>query len=305
MSSARIFISCGQKFDDEINIASQISRRLRSLGFDVYVAKENQTLKGIKENIFPRLEEAEYFIFIDFKREKLDDGKWRGSLFSHQELALAAFLEKDVLSYQEIGVRNDDGILGTLQANSILFSDRKSLPDNIANRITYQLNWDSNWRNEISIERDIHEFEDGILVSTGIRRRWYHLKLVNKHRNKIAFECMVYLRQCKNLLTGKTTVFSPVELKWKGLNTIRSIVPPQNFKLFDAFYVPNDEPNIVYFGINYSIVDFTGIRDEYKLIGPGKFELDFVVFSLNFEPTNQLIFLEIGTKIDDIKFYSN
>ena len=71
MSSARIFISCGQKFDDEIRIASQISSRLRTLGFDVYVMKENQTLKGIKENIFPKLEEAEYFIFIDFKRENL------------------------------------------------------------------------------------------------------------------------------------------------------------------------------------------------------------------------------------------
>ena len=164
---------------------------------------------------------------------------------------------------------------------------------------------DSNWRNEISIERDMNEYEDGILSSTGKERRWFHLKLVNKHRNKIAFECMVYLKQCKNLLTGKTIVFSPVELKWKGLNTIRSIVPPKNLKLFDAFYVPNEQPNIVYFGINNSIVDFTGIRDEYKLIGPGKFELDFVVFSLNFEPTNQTFFLEIGTNIDNIKFYSN
>ncbi len=116
---------------------------------------------------------------------------------------------------------------------------------------------------------------------------------------------MVYLKQCTNISTGKTTVFSPVELKWKGLNTIRTIIPPKNSKDFDAFHVPHDFPNTVYLGINNSIVDFTGIHDEYKLVGPGKFELDFVVFSLNFEPKTKKFFLDIGTKIDDIRFYSN
>jgi hypothetical protein len=218
---------------------------------------------------------------------------------------LAAFLEKDVLAYQEDGVRKDDGILGAIQANSISFSARASLPNDIAYRITHELNWNPNWRNEIYIERDNQQYADGILASTGRERRWYQLKLINRHRNKIAFECMAYLKQCKNMSTNKTTIFSPVKLKWKGVNTIRTIVPPKTFKEFDAFHVPNDAPNTVYFGINNSIVDFYGFHDEYKLVGPGKFELEFVVFSLNFESTTKKFFLEIGTKIEDIQFYSS
>ena len=80
---------------------------------------DEQTLRGLKENIFPQLQDSEYFVFVDFKREKLvphrrgKTGKLqhRGSLFSHQELALASFLDLQLLAFQEKGVKQDDGIL--------------------------------------------------------------------------------------------------------------------------------------------------------------------------------------------------
>ncbi|MHC1635988.1 MAG: hypothetical protein ACXQTS_05140, partial [Candidatus Methanospirareceae archaeon] len=88
---ARVFISCGQqKGTDEIEIAHRVAERLKEMDFDPYIAIEEQTLRGIKENIFKRLQESEYFIFIDFKRERLykpkngdfeDTGEHRGSLF--------------------------------------------------------------------------------------------------------------------------------------------------------------------------------------------------------------------------------
>ncbi len=69
---ARVFLSCGQsKQSDERDIAHRIEERLRDLGYDPYIAVEEQTLKGVKENIFRQLESAEYFVFIDFKREVL------------------------------------------------------------------------------------------------------------------------------------------------------------------------------------------------------------------------------------------
>ena len=49
MSRARIFISYRQSTVDEIHIANKISNELTTLGFDIYVARESQTLKGIKE----------------------------------------------------------------------------------------------------------------------------------------------------------------------------------------------------------------------------------------------------------------
>ena len=92
---ARVFISCGQSKDtDEPKIAEKISKRLTALGFDPYVAVAQQSLRGLKENIFEQLSRSEYFLFVDFKRERLEGtSDHRGSLFSNQELALASFLE--------------------------------------------------------------------------------------------------------------------------------------------------------------------------------------------------------------------
>ena len=79
MVGARIFISCGQsKESGELQIAREIRARLEQLGFDPYVALEEQTLRGVRENIFEQLRKSEYFVFVDFKREPLRSGESRG-----------------------------------------------------------------------------------------------------------------------------------------------------------------------------------------------------------------------------------
>lgn len=102
---ARIFISCGQMKDtEEEKIAYQLKDRLYSEEYEPYVAIKEQTTKGLKENIFSMLEKSEYILFIDFKREQLySSGKkiYRGSLFSNQELAIAAYLEISIIAFQE------------------------------------------------------------------------------------------------------------------------------------------------------------------------------------------------------------
>ena len=99
---AKVFISCGQrKNTDEVMIADQISNRLSQKGYEPYIAVQQQSLNGLKENIFNELSTSEYFVFIDFKREFIAFDKealsksieYRGSLFCHQELALASYLD--------------------------------------------------------------------------------------------------------------------------------------------------------------------------------------------------------------------
>src|SRR5437773_503907 len=139
---ARVFISCGQtKNSSELETAHKISERLEELGFEPYIAVEEQTLSGLRENIFRQLRIADYFVFVDFKRERLvprgrtgrSTGlQHRGSLFSHQELALASYLDLPLLAFQEKGVKEDDGILRFLQANASPFKDRHLLPNVVA-----------------------------------------------------------------------------------------------------------------------------------------------------------------------------
>lgn len=85
---AQIFLSCVQD-SEERPIAQAIKERIEhpdhGLGFDCFVASEQQDLTGLREIVFRYLEEADYFVFIDFRREELKKDKagmgiHRGSL---------------------------------------------------------------------------------------------------------------------------------------------------------------------------------------------------------------------------------
>jgi len=202
---ARVFISCGQTKDsDELETAQKIRDRLQELGFEPYIAVEEQTLSGLKENLFPRLRDYEYFVFVDFKREKLvPRGKtglvWspklqhRGSLFSHQELALASFLDLPLLAFREKGVKEDDGILRFLQANATPFTDRNLLPSVIAAEVQRR-RWSPNLRNELVMERDNPEQHEDHQTTAG-PRRFYYVHVRNLHHHKTATNCYVYLEK--------------------------------------------------------------------------------------------------------------
>lgn len=75
----------------------------------------------------------------------------RGSLFSHQELSIASFLDITVLAFQERGVKPTDGLLQFLQTNCIPFTDKHTLPNLVADLVR-QRGWDPTWRNELILE---------------------------------------------------------------------------------------------------------------------------------------------------------
>jgi len=316
---ARVFISCGQqKGTDEVNIAHKIAEKLENMGFEPYIAVEERTLKGVKENILQRLSESEYFIFVDFKRERLhkpkngsfeDTGKHRGSLFSHQELAIAAFLGIEVLAFREKDVKEQDGMLGFIQANCIEFSDRHMLPDFVAEKVREQ-EWNPNQRNELVLERDTADSECVSHAKVSFARRewkqarYYYIRVKNRHQEKTARDCVAYLVSAKNLSTGETNPYDElVELKWKGVVTDRVAIPPNRFRFLDAFRIFYDKQHVVQAGINPVTIDWEGYYELYKLEGPGNFELSYVVFSENFSPVKATFRLHIGNRLDDIEFY--
>src|SRR6266496_784782 len=102
---ARVFMSCGQRDKEEKRIAALMEEKLVSLGFEPYVAIHKQSTGSLMKNILKALKDCEYYLFIDFKREQIipEANKdksmptnYRGSLFSNQELAIAAYLEKPI-----------------------------------------------------------------------------------------------------------------------------------------------------------------------------------------------------------------
>lgn len=297
---ARVFISCGQSRDtDEIDIAHRISERLTELGFDPYVAVAEQTLRGLKENIFGQLRGSEYFVFVDFKRETLDQTEiHRGSLFSHQELAIASYLEMDVIAFQEKGVKRDDGVIRFLQANAIEFIDKNLLPNVVAD-IVQQRGWKPDWKNALIVEKPpaVSDAPQIFPDRTQINTRFFHINVRNLHREKLAINCYVYLE--KAIRRPNTTIpLRTIEFKWAGTLLPAIGIAPGTARAFDAFFIHHNHPTQLLFNA------LTDSGEYYPQIPPGigEYEFSYVVMAENFAPARGTFTLDLRAALKDTTF---
>jgi hypothetical protein len=298
---ARIFISCGQtERSDELDTAHEIGRRLKSLDFDYWIASEQQTLRGLKENIFKQLEDSEYFIFVDFRRQKLDDGPdRRGSLFSHQELALASYLNLEILAFQEEGVKKLDGLISFLQANAESFSDRTHLPDTVECRVREKIEkkeWDRCWKNALRLEREPGQYVDAP-PKPPTTRRIFHIRVSNLHWQKPALNCCAYLERAVDLKTRTAVPLTTIEYKWAGYQVPDANILPKQYREFDAFWVDPRDSCSLGFG---TFAD--NKRFQPPIRRPGDYELTFLVVSQNFGSARQTFHFHCGSSLEDIKF---
>src|SRR5438132_10277879 len=126
--SAKIFISCGQKLDEERHATAELSNALTAEGFEVYVAIAAQSIEDVNSGIIGQLRRSDYYIFIDFAREDLH-GCSRGSLFTNQELAIAYILGfEHVIFFQQNAVCLE-GLLKYMGSNATRFEEPADVPD--------------------------------------------------------------------------------------------------------------------------------------------------------------------------------
>jgi hypothetical protein len=298
---AKVFISCGQrKGSDEVQVADKIKIRLTNKGYDPYVAVQETTLKGLKENIFYHLSTAEYFLFIDFKREQLvnSDSTHRGSLFCHQELAIASYLDLPILGFQEIGLRKNDGILQALQANFTEFSDRHTLHDVITSQIDEQ-GWKPNWKNQLVMERDKGQYEDALINVNGQPKpaRFFHISVKNLNPHKHAKNCYAFLESITNEDTGEVTSLRSVEFKWAGYGLPNTTILPGKERPLDAFYVLHEAPNTLHFNLFTDSGHFVP-----RVQGTGNLKLTYAIISDNFNPIRTNFRLCLGDTLESISF---
>lgn len=135
--TARVFISCGQR-EGERGVARDVATWFTLEGFRPYVALEAQSIQDVNSGIIGELRRSDYYVFIDFRRERLDGADQkdsRGSLFSHQELAIAYVLGfEQAIFFRETGARLE-GLGAFMMANATLFQDRATLPGLVAEAV--------------------------------------------------------------------------------------------------------------------------------------------------------------------------
>ena len=301
MEKGKVFLSCGQRNgSDEIGIAEKIRDKLVQLGFDVYLAFEQQTLADLKANICRELEDSEYFLFIDFVRDQLgveSEALYRGSLFCNQELALAAYLEKPVIAFQERGVKKLDGIMRFLQANCQEFCDRNLLPAAVAEKVREL--WNPNWKAKLALELcpDLCD----ATMSAGdqiVESRWFHIRVRNRHESRLAHHCCVYLKHARSLATGEDIPLKTVEFKWTGTPLPAVFIGPKSYRCFDAICVLHSNPAEPLFQANV----YSDSVDYFPAIkGPGMFELTYEVVSENFPPVAKTFTLNLSNQLDEVR----
>ncbi|MGA7861649.1 MAG: hypothetical protein WCB19_07305 [Thermoplasmata archaeon] len=307
-SKARVFISCGQKFDEEKRLARETRSLIRRLGFAPYLAFRVQASKALTEGIYARLRTADYFLFVDFVREVLDSTTdRRGSIFSNQELAIASYLELDSLYFVEAGVKQRDGIIGAIQGNAIRFSDRSKLLSQVEEGIHEAL-WGASQRHELRIERNPTQFSHARLPVDAAETQWvealyYHIGLRNLHERTLATGCIVQVLKIRDLTHGTESTPDPVEMKFKHINLPIVSIPPGSTRQFDGMFVTFPAPQTAILGIfSRTYIDSQDAVRQHTLNGPGDFEVDLVAFSREFSPARATLLVHLGTKIDDVRF---
>jgi len=114
---------------------------------------------------------------------------------------------------------------------------------------------------------------------------WYHIRIDNRHTEKTAYDCVIYLVNYEEICNGdsqKKTLES-VEFKWKGVNLKEVSIMPLSCRYFDAFYINDDrkEKNVLRLGINHYLADYEDYEEKFRLHGT-HYKITFILHSLNF-----------------------
>lgn len=289
----KVFISCGQHTEEERGIARQIADELTKLGFEPYVAVVEQSLEGLKNNLFRQLETSEYFLFIDFKREQIAKESFcRGSLFTNQELAIASFLGIQATGFQEVGVMPLDGMIGAMQLNADAFEDRQALVEHALGRVKEK--WSTGWKNGLRIEAGQPTFHDA--VPNGKLHRFHFLAVRNLHNRKVALDCQVFPISLHRVGSDEDLLEAATELKWTGYINAEARVRPGTARSFDAIVVPHEAPTMGYLHGFTDAVDYVT-----RLEGAGEYDIEFEVTSSNFPTASCRARITIGSYVDDSK----
>ncbi len=277
----KVFISCGQATEEEKKVARKIRNWLRGRkGFDPYVAIETQSIQDVNSGIIANLKSADYYVFVDFRREKICDSpqEYRGSLFTNQELAIAYTLGFDEVIYLQQSNIRLEGIGKYLLSNAIKFNSLEEVPRLVGQEIRRR-GWNPKYSRHL-VPKSIYILQNSLQYSdhTGRYNQYIcHVEVENRRYDYGAFSTIALLDRVE--LPSKTTI-SPDRsyLKWAGQSGYERTIIPRGSAKFDAFAIDNQ--------LGYDTVWLHSSADVYPrqpiLHGRGQYTLHYQVFAQGF-----------------------
>lgn len=279
--TGKVFISCGQATKPERDVARNFRKWLGKKGFDPYVAIETQSIQDVNSGIIGNLMSADYYIFIDFRREKINDSpeEYRGSLFTNQELAIAYTLGFDkTLFLQQSNIRLE-GMAKYVLSNAGRFDNLEEIPKILKEEIKKR-RWDPDYSRHL-VPASIQMFRQAVQYTDHTRsynQYIWHAEIENRRHDFGAFSTIARL---ESIQVGGNQITSPDKsyLKWAEQSGYERTILPRESAKFDAFAI-DDKPG-------YNCVYLHSSADVYprRPILPnrlGQYMLHYQVFAQGF-----------------------
>ncbi|MFA5109798.1 MAG: hypothetical protein WC443_00175 [Desulfobaccales bacterium] len=298
MRKARVFISCGQRTAREKNIGLEIDRFFRDRGFETYFAEKVHSPEALTDHIFKFLRESEYFVFIDFKRDKISEEDFRGSLFVSQEIGISTFLKIPGLGFYERGVKRE-GILTFQIYNAFLFDDGTE----IINRLQEETrDWDHNSVNELFLSYNPQNDSKDVTLNNHPQKAltdWWHVEVKNRNKNKHAFTCLSYLTKIINIESDEIIEIPSIELIWSGLGDFTVNIMANGRRELDAFFIIHNENRIRF---QSRMITTTSPRFNLPTSANGRYLLEYSIVSANFGVASREFILNHTSSHKGIEF---
>jgi hypothetical protein len=273
---ALVFLSCGQR-DGERELARCIQQKIKELGFDCYNADSWQGFDDVM-SITEYLSKADYYLFIDFKRE----GGIPISVFAHQEFALArAWGITEMLAFREKGLScHTTGMVSYVLAHPIEF-DRENLVALVKKKIE-----EKGWKPEYSRNLVASRLERTAPVcytdhhGTNCEKIW-QVVIENKRSDRAALNTIAILDKIEGEGITEEEPLRPdtTFLKWaEQRQTYQRTILPGCSARVDAFALRVNEDGVF----------LHSDRDVYPrepvISSPGKYILTYLLYADSFPP---------------------
>jgi len=292
---AHVFVSCGQR-DGELEAAKELGRILEGQGYAVYIARQQASLEGVREAIFPQLRDADYLLFVDFPRDSIGETYCRGSLFSHQELAIASFIGIPYIGFRHRSVCRE-GLSDFLLANAAEFNEAIELPQMLREELDKRkTDWNPTSRKRLCVTRR-DPGEGSNMVVNGHPGRFFHLGVENLHLDKMAINCTAYVETITDFEKERPIPFKSAELKWAGTTIPWVAIMAGRARDLDACLILEEDPRTI---------RFVSLSDSGEYMAPitgQNLDITYLVLSENFAPARCILRIELGLTAQTARVY--
>ncbi len=288
---ARVFISCGQRHTDETLIAEKIRDLLKDkYKLDSYLAFKIQNFDDVMQ-ITRALSSCDYYLFIDFRRDSITRRgvlAYRGSLFTHQELALARHLGfSEIIALRQKGVLME-GFAKYVLSNPEEFIREDDLLEKLE-KLVGKRGWNKDYSRNLVVDQLLPNppamYRDHSNAKFREEVIW-HCQILNKRNDKAAVNTLAVL---KSINYPNNSVLSPDQtyLKWAfQLDNYSRTILPKSKARFDLLAIDCDKPLDVYLHsqLDVYVPNSAGTVARKPIISnsTGIHKLHYQVFAENF-----------------------